>query len=82
MEHIHKKKAENLRSKQLAWVFLLEHRCRRLHIKLNYCSDQAEARRIKVKQSRLRREERIKQKREELLKQYAKEDDATAKTAK
>ncbi|XP_064383130.1 large ribosomal subunit protein eL19-like [Halichondria panicea] len=56
MEHIHKKKAENLRSKQL--------------------SDQAEARRNKVKQSRLRREERIKQKREELLKQYAKEDEA------
>lgn len=44
-------------------------------------SDQAEARRNKVKQSRLRREERQKQKREELLKQYAKEDDAS-KTAK
>ncbi len=46
-------------------------------------SDQAEARRNKVKQSRLRREERQKQKREELLKQYAKEDDAAAaKTSK
>lgn len=45
--------------------------------------DQAEARRNKVKQSRLRREERQKQKREELLKQYAKEDDASAaKTTK
>nr|AAX48852.1 L19 [Suberites domuncula] len=61
MEFIHKKKAENLRSKQLA--------------------DQAEARRNKVKQSRLRREERLKQKKEELLKQYAKEDEAS-KTAK
>ena len=44
--------------------------------------DQAEARRNKVKQSRLRRQERQKQKREELLKQYAKEDDAAAKTYK
>ncbi len=44
-------------------------------------SDQAEARRNKVKQSRIRREERLKQKREELLKQYAKEDEA-AKTPK
>ena len=49
----------------------------------SFCfSDQAEARRNKVKQSRLRREERQRQKREELLKQYAKEDDAAAKTAK
>lgn len=45
------------------------------------CSDQAEARRQKVKQSRIRREERQKQKREELHKQLAKEDDAS-KTAK
>ena len=45
------------------------------------CSDQAEARRQKVKQSRLRREERQKQKREELHKQLAKEDDAS-KTSK
>lgn len=44
-------------------------------------SDQAEARRQKVKQSRIRREERQKQKREELHKQLAKEDDAS-KTSK
>lgn len=43
-------------------------------------SDQAEARRNKVKQSRLRREERQKQKREELLKQYAKEDESSKTT--
>jgi hypothetical protein len=50
---------------------------------LFFASDQAEARRNKVKQSKLRREERQKQKREELLKQYAKEDDASAaKTSK
>jgi len=60
MEHIHKKKAENLRAKQLA--------------------DQAEARRNRVKQSRLRREERQRQKKEELVKQYAKEDEASKTT--
>lgn len=51
-----------------------------VHLSLSR-SDQAEARRNKVKQSKLRREERIRQKKEELLKQYAKEDDAS-KTAK
>lgn len=57
--------------------------CGYVHSELPSNSDQAEARRNKVKQSKLRREERQKQKREELLKQYAKEDDASAaKTAK
>lgn len=39
-------------------------------------SDQAEARRLKSKMSRQRREERQAAKRVELLKQYAKEDEA------
>ena len=43
-------------------------------------SDQAEARRYRVKQSRLRREERQRQKKEELVKQYAKEDEASKTT--
>lgn len=43
------------------------------------CSDQAEARRQRVKDARKRREDRLKAKREELLKQYAKEDEAAAK---
>ena len=43
------------------------------------CSDQAEARRQRVKDARKRREERLKAKRDELLKQYAKEDEAAAK---
>ena len=43
-------------------------------------SDQAEARRNRVKQSRLRREERQRQKKEELVKQYAKEDEASKTT--
>merc|ERR1711962_670020 len=56
MEYIHKKKAENKRSKEL--------------------SDQAEARRNKVKAARNRHEERQAQKRVELLQAYAKEDAA------
>lgn len=39
-------------------------------------ADQAEARRLKSKMSRQRREERQAAKRAELLKQYAKEDEA------
>merc|ERR1711893_492806 len=42
-------------------------------------SDQAEARRSKVKEARKRREERIAAKREETLKNYAKEDEAAKK---
>lgn len=43
------------------------------------CSDQAEARRSKVKEARKRREERIAQKKQELLKTFAKEDEAPKK---
>merc|ERR1719495_1538756 len=42
-------------------------------------SDQAEARRQKVKEARKRREERIKQKKEEMLKSFSKEDEAPKK---
>ena len=59
MEFIHKKKAENTRSKQL--------------------SDQAEARRLRVKNARKRREDRIQQKKQEMLKTYAKEEEAAKK---
>lgn len=43
------------------------------------CSDQAEARRQKVKEARKRREDRQAQKRAEILKTYAKEDEVAAK---
>ena len=42
-------------------------------------SDQAEARRQKVKEARKRREERITQKKEELLRAYEREDNAAVK---
>merc|ERR1711878_157116 len=59
MEFIHKRKAENARTKMLA--------------------DQAEARRTKVKEARKRREDRKATKRDEMLKTFAKEDEAAAK---
>ncbi|XP_074656313.1 large ribosomal subunit protein eL19-like [Tubulanus polymorphus] len=59
MEYIHKKKAENARTKLL--------------------SDQAEARRTKVREARKRREDRIALKRAELQKSYAKEEEAAKK---
>lgn len=40
------------------------------------CSDQAEARRNRVKEARKRREERIAAKKEELLQTFAREDEA------
>lgn len=40
--------------------------------------DQADARRLKVKEARKRREERIKIKKAELIQNYAKEDEAAA----
>merc|ERR1712198_108005 len=58
MEYIHKKKAENQRSKMLA--------------------EQANARRTRVKEARKRREERISQKRQELLKSYIREDEESS----
>ena len=43
-------------------------------------SDQAEARRLKVKEARKRREDRIAAKKAEILKTYAKEDEASKKS--
>merc|ERR1712033_67 len=58
MEFIHKRKAENARTKMLA--------------------DQAEARRNKVKEARNRRDARKATKKDEMLKAFAKEDEAAA----
>merc|ERR1712002_73600 len=58
MEFIHKRKAENQRTKML--------------------NDQAEARRNKVKEARNRRDARKATKKDEMLKAFAKEDEAVA----
>merc|ERR1712048_1548056 len=58
MEFIHKRKAENARTKML--------------------NDQAEARRNKVKEARNRRDARKATKKDEMLKAFAKEDEAAA----
>lgn len=46
------------------------------------CSDQAEARRNRVREARKRRDERIATKKDELLQSYAREDEASVTTAK
>ena len=48
-------------------------------VNISFFSDQAEARRQKVKEARKRREERIAIKRQEMLKAFAKEDEASSK---
>merc|ERR1712099_201309 len=45
-------------------------------------TDQAEARRNKVKEARKRREDRLAEKKKEILASYAKEEEATATTGK
>merc|ERR1712029_1184553 len=59
MEFIHKKKAENARSKMLA--------------------DQAEARRMKVRNQRKRKIENAEQKKRELISTYSKQEETTVK---
>lgn len=76
MEHIHKKKAENARSKMLKYVELSNFRLLTivdLFIQITNIpfillySDQAEARRSKVKEARKRRDERKATKQAEIL---------------
>ena len=54
--------------------------CFEIQLGFNFNSDQAEARRMKVKESRKRREDRIAAKKAEILKTYAKEDEASKKS--
>lgn len=92
MEFIHKKKAEKARTKMLkyvlgfvrgsclnvvifVWALFIEPK--HLFLVLFY-SDQAEARRQKVKEARKRRDERINQKKQERLQAYQREDETAA----
>ena len=63
----------------IQWHINLDFNCNIMTFVYDPYSDQSEARRSKVKEARKRREERQAQKRAELLKTYAKEDEAAKK---
>merc|ERR1711976_1023898 len=70
-------KGNVFKNKRVLMEYIHKKKAERARTKM--LSDQAEARRSKVKEARKRREDRIAAKRAELLKSYAKEDEAAAK---
>merc|ERR1711976_1001593 len=72
-----KSKGNGFKNKRILMEFIHKRKAEKARTKL--LSDQAEARRTKVKEARKRREERIAQKKQEMLKTFAKEDEAAKK---
>ncbi|XP_070534906.1 large ribosomal subunit protein eL19-like [Ptychodera flava] len=72
-----KAKGNVFKNKRVLMEFIHKKKAEKARSKM--LSDQAEARRVKTKEARKRREERQQLKREELLKTFAKEDEAAKK---
>merc|ERR1712149_121791 len=70
-------KGNVFKNKRVLMEFIHKKKAEKARTKM--LSDQAEARRNKTKEARRRREERIANKRDELLKTFAKEDEAAKK---
>nr|AHB12466.1 60S Ribosomal Protein L19 [Pantala flavescens] len=75
-----KAKGNVFKNKRVLMEFIHKKKAEKARTKM--LKDQAEARRLKVKEARKRREERISQKKQELLQSYQKEEDAAAATKK
>eukprot|EP00745_Piridium_sociabile_P022341 TRINITY_DN34833_c0_g1_i6.p2 TRINITY_DN34833_c0_g1~~TRINITY_DN34833_c0_g1_i6.p2 ORF type:complete len:198 (+),score=55.35 TRINITY_DN34833_c0_g1_i6:110-703(+) len=72
-----KSKGNSFKNKRILMEFIHKKKAEKARTKL--LSDQAEARRTKVKEARRRREERIAQKKQEMLKSFAKEEETAKK---
>merc|ERR1711872_1182043 len=72
-----KSKGNGFKNKRILMEFIHKRKAEKARTKL--LNDQAEARRTKVKEARKRREERIALKKQEMLKSFAKEDEASKK---
>merc|ERR1712213_264574 len=72
-----KSKGNGFKNKRILMEFIHKRKAEKARTKL--LSDQAEARRIRVMEARERREERLAQKKQEMLKSFAKEDESSKK---
>merc|ERR1712107_260507 len=75
-----KAKGNVLKNKRVLMEFIHKKKAEKARTK--HLTDQAEARRNKVKEARKRREDRLAEKKKEILASYAKEEEATATTGK
>merc|ERR1712029_1060174 len=75
-----KAKGNVFKNKRVLMEFIHKKKAEKARTKM--LTDQAEARRNKVKEARKRREDRLAEKKKEILASYAKEEEATATTGK